>query len=127
MNRPTHFEILGDDPAKLGEFYTEIFNWEIADWGGEEQAYFLATTGPEGTLGINGGLMERHFKQNVINTHDVENLDTALEKIKAAGGKKVHGPTEVPEVGMHCYCEDPQGNMFGIIEGFKKKALFKKT
>jgi predicted enzyme related to lactoylglutathione lyase len=118
MNRPTHFEILGDDPAKLSEFYQEIFGWEINAWGGEEQAYFLATTGPEGTPGINGAVMSRQFTQNVILTHDVENLDAALEKIKAAGGKLFHGPTEVPEVGMHCYCEDPQGNMFGILEGF---------
>ena len=36
MNRPTHFEILGEDPAKLGEFYKEIFNWDIAVWGSEE-------------------------------------------------------------------------------------------
>jgi predicted enzyme related to lactoylglutathione lyase len=120
MNRPTYFEILGEDPRKLGEFYEAVFGWKAATWGGEEQAYFTVTTGPESTPGINGGLMKRHFKQNVINTHDVGNLEAALEKIKAAGGKLVHGPNEVPEVGMHCYCEDPQGNMFGILEGFDR-------
>jgi predicted enzyme related to lactoylglutathione lyase len=118
MNRPTYFEILGDDPRKLGEFYAEVFGWEVATWGGEEQSYFMVTTGAEGTPGINGGLMGRHFKQNVINTHNVESLDAALERIKQAGGKLLHGPNEVPEVGMHCYCEDPQGNLFGILEAF---------
>ena len=120
MNRPTYFEILGDDPRKLGSSILRYLAGKQPTWGGEEQAYFMVTTGPEGTPGINGGLMKRHFKQHVINTHDVENLDAALEKIKAAGGKLVHGPNEVPEVGMHCYCEDPQGNLFGIIEGFTK-------
>jgi predicted enzyme related to lactoylglutathione lyase len=116
MNRPTYFEILGEDPRKLSEFYKAVFSWEVQTWGGEEQAYFMVTTGPEGTPGINGGLMGRHFKQNVINTHNVEKLETALERIKAAGGKLVNGPNEVTGVGMHCYCEDPQGNLFGILE-----------
>lgn len=118
MNRPTYFEILGEDPRKLAEFYAAVFEWEAALWGGEQQTYFSVTTGPEGTAGINGGFMKRHFTQNVINTHDVEDLDAALEKIKAAGGKLVHGPSEVTNVGMHCYCEDPQGNMFGILQAF---------
>ena len=120
MNRPTYFEILGEDPRKLGEFYQAVFDWEVATGGGEQQSYFMVTTGPAGTPGINGGLMGQHFKQNVINTHDVENLEEALKKIKTAGGKAVHGPTEIPEVGTHYYCEDPQGNMFGILQGYKE-------
>lgn len=119
MNRPTYFEILADDPRKLSEFYQAVFNWEVAAWGGEDQSYFMVTTGPEDAPGINGGLMGRHFRQNVINTHDVEDINSALERIEAAGGKLVHGPNEVPGVGMHCYCEDPQGNLFGILEAFE--------
>ena len=34
MNRPVHFEILGDDPAKLSEFYNSIFGWKIATLDG---------------------------------------------------------------------------------------------
>lgn len=53
MNRPVHFEILGDDPAALAEFYRGVFGWEIATWEG--QGYWLATTGAAGTPGIDGG------------------------------------------------------------------------
>jgi uncharacterized protein len=115
MSRPIHFEILGDEPEKLAKFYQGLFGWEMAGWGGP-QDYWLVTTGPEGTPGINGGLMRRHFPQAVINTISVESLETAIAKVEELGGKKVHGPHEIPGVGLHAYCTDPEGNYFGVIQ-----------
>ena len=46
----------------------------------------------------------------------VDSLDETLAKVTAAGGKLVFGPNEIPYVGTHAYCEDPQGNLFGVIE-----------
>jgi len=116
MKRPVHFEILADDPASVGAFFHAVLDWEIGTWGEGEQSYWLVTTGPEGTPGINGGIMHRHFPQAVINTVEVESLKATLEKVEAAGGKLVNGPNEVPGVGMHAYCADPEGNLFGLME-----------
>lgn len=116
MKRPVHFEILADDPEKVAAFYKEVFDWEIATWGGGEQVYWLVTTGPDDEPGINGGIMNREFDQAVINTLEVESLDQALEKIEAAGGRKIHGPNPIPDVGMHAYCADTEGNLFGVLE-----------
>ena len=60
--------------------------------------------------------MERAFKQAVINTIEVESLEEMLKKVSASGGKTIHGPNEVPGVGMHAYCSDPEGNLFGIMQ-----------
>lgn len=114
MNRPVHFEILGDDPAALAEFYRGVFGWEIATWEGQE--YWLAATGGKETPGIDGGFMKRHFPQAVINTIDVPSWEDAVARIEAAGGKKVHGPHEVPGIGTHVYCADPEGNLFGVMQ-----------
>jgi uncharacterized protein len=119
MNRPIHFEILGDDPQRLANFYRDAFGWEIAGWDGP-QAYWMATTGPESEPGIDGGIMHRHFQQAVINTIAVDSLEVALARIESAGGTKVHGPHEIPEVGSHIYCADPQGNLFGILQPLKR-------
>jgi predicted enzyme related to lactoylglutathione lyase len=116
MTRPVHFEILADDPEKVAAFYKEVFDWEIATWGSGDQTYWLVTTGPKDTPGIDGGIMHREFDQAVINTLEVESLDKALEKIEAAGGKKIHGPNEIPEVGMHAYCADNVGTLFGVLQ-----------
>jgi len=118
MNRPIHFEILADDVEKSVGFYKAVFGWEIATWGGGEQKYWLATTGSSDEPGINGGFMERHFPQGVINTLEVEDLAVTLSRIEAAGGKKVHGPNDIPEVGQHMYCADPEGNLFGILQPY---------
>ena len=115
MTRPVHFEILADDPEKISGFYRELFGWEVAAWNGP-QAYWMVKTGPADRPGIDGGIMHRHFPQAVINTLFVESLDEMIAKVEAAGGKKVHGPEKVEGVGMHAYCADPEGNMFGMME-----------
>ncbi len=113
--RVVHFEILADDPAALADFYAKSLGWSVYTWGGP-QTYWLAGTRPDKGVGIDGAIMERHFPQGVINTALVDSLDAALEAIAANGGKLVFGPNEIPYVGTHAYCEDPQGNLFGVIE-----------
>ena len=115
MRRPVHFEILSKEPKKIGDFYRALFGWKIASWDGP-QSYWLINTGDQGAPGINGGLMERHFDQAVINTVEVESLDAMLAKLETIGGKKVHGPEEIPGIGRHVYCADPEGNLLGMIQ-----------
>jgi predicted enzyme related to lactoylglutathione lyase len=73
----------------------------LVNWGGGDQPYWLVTTGPDGTPGINGGIMQRYFQQAVINTLEVESLPEMIAKVEAAGGRKVEGPNEIPKVGLH--------------------------
>ena len=34
MNRPVHFEILADNPEKVGDFYKKVLGWKVESWGG---------------------------------------------------------------------------------------------
>ena len=119
MPRVVHFEILADDPERAGKFYRDAFGWNIQTWGGP-QAYRLVTTGPDSTPGINGGIMDRHFPQPVINTIDVDSLEEALVKVEQSGGARIHGPNEVPGVGVQAYCTDSEGNIFGLHQPLKR-------
>jgi uncharacterized protein len=114
MNRPIHFEILADDPEALAEFYGGVFGWKTRDWRGPV-SYWMVTTG-EDEPGIDGAFMQRHFAQGVINTISVESHDRAVERVLEAGGEQVQGPHRIPGVGLHSYCADPEGNLFGILE-----------
>jgi len=60
--------------------------------------------------------MANHFDQAVINTINVSSLEETLEQVKAHRGKLIHGPNEVPGVGTHAYCADPDGIIFGMME-----------
>lgn len=116
MSRPVHFEILADDPLKMAAFYRRALGWEVNAWGAGEQTYWLITTGPKDTPGIDGGLMAREFKQAVINTMAVDILEATLEQVRAAGGQVVREPHEIPGVGLHAYCTDPEGSLFGLLQ-----------
>ncbi|MDH5232938.1 MAG: VOC family protein [Gammaproteobacteria bacterium] len=116
MNRPTHFEITSDNPQKTVEFYANAFGWTINKWDGPVD-YWLVTTGEEGTPGINGAIVDRsNLQQPVVNTIEVSSLDDSITSIEANGGTKVAGPMEIPGVGSHAYCVDPQGTVFGILQ-----------
>lgn len=114
MNRPTHFEIATMNPQQVADFYEELFGWEVSTMQGG--GYWMVRTGDEGTPGINGGIMGEELPQAVINTIEVESLDDMMAAIETLGGKIVHGPNEIPEVGSHVYCSDPEGNLFGLLQ-----------
>jgi predicted enzyme related to lactoylglutathione lyase len=45
---------------------------------------------------------------------NIGDVDAAAERVKAAGGQILEGPTEVPG-GRVARCTDPQGAMFALI------------
>lgn len=120
MGRPIHFEILVEDPETDADFYEEVFGWHVSRWDDSdpdtEQGYFLLGTGESSKPSIDGALMHPHFDQKVINTIAVEAVEGTIKAIKAAGGDLLHGPRQVPDVGMHAYCKDPSGVIFGIMQ-----------
>lgn len=116
MNRPVHFEVLAEDPEKMADFYADLFGWEVSTWPGSEQGYWLVRTGEEGTPGIDGAFMGQHFPQTVINTIQVDSLEEMMTRLQEAGGKVEDGPNEIPDVGIHAYCTDPEGKWFGMME-----------
>ena len=114
MGRVTHFEITADDPERAVDFYKQVFGWDIDKWEGP-QPYWLIT-GNAAERGIDGAIMQRHSSgQKVICTVDVASWGEAAEAIKAAGGK-VTGKDVISGVGTFAYCEDTEGNLFGIME-----------
>jgi predicted enzyme related to lactoylglutathione lyase len=79
-------------------------------------AYWMITTG-DGQPGINGGMMRRsHPGAGTVNTVDVASVDEAVKQIQGHGGKVVAPKMPIPGVGYLAYCQDPEGNTFGIMQ-----------
>jgi len=116
MPRVVHFEIHADDPERAVKFYQDVFGWEIVKWEGP-QDYWLITTGPDDDPGINGGLMKRSDPSaSTWNTVEVPSVDEFTAKVVESGGKVVMPKTAIPGVGYQAYCQDTEGNVFGLHE-----------
>jgi predicted enzyme related to lactoylglutathione lyase len=82
--------------------------------------YWLVNTGAEGAPGINGGLMKKEGPmQGTTNTVDVESVESAVAAVAKTGGKLVMPKTPIPGVGYFAYCEDTEGNLFGVMQADK--------
>jgi predicted enzyme related to lactoylglutathione lyase len=116
MARVVHFELAADDPERAVQFYEKVFGWKIQKWDGP-QDYWLATTGEQGTPGIDGAIMRRDpGLPPTVNTIDVEQLDDSIAKVTSNGGKVVVPRMTLPNVGYFAYCQDTEGNTFGMMQ-----------
>lgn len=119
MPRVIHFELSADEPERALKFYGEVFGWKSHKWEGP-QNYWLLMTGEQVQPGIDGGMMERADNplppSSATNTIDVPSVDEYAQKIKEHGGKVVLPKGSVPGIGYIAYCEDTEGNVFGIMQ-----------
>ena len=115
MSRVMHFEIPAVDPERAAAFYKKAFGWKIEKWPGPME-YWMVTTGENGRSGINGGLLRKGDVTTTTNTVGVESVDHATNAVTKAGGTLVMPKTPIPTVGYFAYCQDTEGNLFGLME-----------
>jgi uncharacterized protein len=116
MSRVIHFEIPAADPERASKFYQKAFGWKFEKWAGPME-YWMANTGADGVPGINGGMLRKPGPVSVTtNTIGVESVDAAIKAATTAGGKLVMPKSPIPGVGYFAYCEDTEGNLFGVMQ-----------
>jgi predicted enzyme related to lactoylglutathione lyase len=115
MARVIHFEIPMNDPDRAVAFYQKVFGWKIEKWPGPME-YWMVYTGDEKEPGINGGMMKRGNVTTTTNTLGVDSVDAAIASVTKASGKLIMPKTPIPGVGYFAYCEDTEGNLFGLMQ-----------
>ncbi|MBI4296046.1 MAG: VOC family protein [Chloroflexi bacterium] len=116
MPRVIHFELGADNPERAVSFYTKVFNWKVEKWAGPVE-YWLVMTGPGSEPGIDGAILRRDSPGfTTVNSIDVPSVDEYVARIVANGGKVVAPKMPIPGVGYFAYCEDTEGNQFGIMQ-----------
>jgi predicted enzyme related to lactoylglutathione lyase len=124
MSRATHFEIHAADPERAKAFYEKVMGWSVTKWDNPGWDYWLIGTGPDGTPGINGGMIKRRgdapAKGQPVNsfvvTLDVADLDATLKKALKAGAETAVPKAAIPGVGWLAYIHDPEGNILGLMQ-----------
>jgi predicted enzyme related to lactoylglutathione lyase len=123
LARIVHFDLQATDPEKIIPFYEKVFGWKFNKCPEEVcppgQEYWLIETGPKEEPGIDGGLSKKGAGP-AANTIGVENLDQAIEKVKAEGGEITMPKSPIPGVGWLAFFKDPDGNFFGMMQDDKE-------
>lgn len=123
MNRVIHFEIQADNIDRAKKFYEKVLGWKIEKYENKEKSdmmdYWLVMTGKEGTSGIDGGMYLRPADDKIYTydcTIDVEDIDKAVEVVKANGGTITREKSELPGVGWFASAKDTEGNRFALMQ-----------
>lgn len=125
MNPVVHFEMPYDDRARMSQFYASAFGWQCNPLGPEYNNYVMTMTaesderGPKHPGAINGGFYEKkpdfplQYPSIVIAVEDVQ---AAMQKVAAAGGKVLGEPMQIPNVGLYVSFIDTEGNRASMMQ-----------
>jgi predicted enzyme related to lactoylglutathione lyase len=107
-------ELLAADWEKVFAFYSEIFGWQKAD--AEISQTDIYQPFSAGGLTIGGMFTKRpaELLPFWLFYFNVEDIDAALERVKAGGGQVFEGPHELPGGSWIARCADPQGAAFAL-------------
>jgi uncharacterized protein len=121
MEQPVvHFEVIGNDPAKLRSFYTGLFEWEFAIDDAATEAIsqpgnYGFVDGSTTGAGVNGGVGGGEgYEARVLFYVGVPNVEAALKKAESLGGKRRMGPEGTPGRLVVGQFTDPEGNLIGV-------------
>src|SRR5688572_18980034 len=112
-------ELMTTDAPAAMKFYGDLFGWqpgEAMDMG--EQGKYHIFNRPHGMI---GGMMNKPPAMANVPPHwmiyfRVPDIDAAVERVKANGGKILNGPMEVPGGSRIVNAMDPQGAGFSLHE-----------
>ena len=120
MGQPVvHFEIVGQDGAKLQRYYADLFGWEID--ANNPMKYGIVqregNTNADGA-GIGGGVGPgpEGYPGHVTFYVEVPDVEAALAKAESLGGTRMMGPDkpmEGLEIGLF---NDPEGHVVGLVK-----------
>ena len=118
--RVVHFEVPYDDAERAQSFYADVFGWGIQPM--PEMQYTIVSTGPATDEGmpaepgyIGGGMGQRgELLSKPVITIAVDDVNDALDRIRANGGSAIGEPIQVGEMGIAAYFEDSEGNRMGL-------------
>jgi predicted enzyme related to lactoylglutathione lyase len=125
-NPVVHFEMPYKDADRVSKFYTEAFGWNMMGTGEQIGGYVVAQTAETdenrmvktpGT--INGGFYplsasSASTEPSVVIA--VEDMEKAMEDIKAAGGEVIGTPQDIPGIGLWVSFKDSEGNRVSVLQ-----------
>ena len=115
MGQPVmQWQILAKEPAKLAEFYTKLFAWDINT--NNALNYRMVDTGSE--RGINGGIWPAPPEgQSMVSLYvEVDDIDAYVTKATQLGGKVIIPRQKLPDGDEMAVILDVAGIPVGLFK-----------
>jgi predicted enzyme related to lactoylglutathione lyase len=123
MDRVCHFEVPYSDKDRATKFYQDVFGWQISDGPGGMPYSFAITTPVDEQFhasqpgGINGGMYPRGDEggsKSPVIVIEVQSCEQRIADVESAGGVKIVGPVEIPNMGIYAQVKDSEDNIIGL-------------
>lgn len=121
MGQPVvHFEVMGQDSAKLQTFYGEAFGWDFDT--SNPMSYAVVDRGANTTAeggGIGGGIGQAPdgYDGHATFYVAVPDVEATLAQVERLGGSRMFGPEEVMDGLVVGLFTDPEGHVVGVVNG----------
>jgi uncharacterized protein len=112
------YEYMAEDLKAAVDFYVAVLGWTVQDSGMADFEYKVAAAGGAPIAGmttITAGARAIGAKPSWMGYVWVENVDAAIPKLMAAGGKVFRAPSDIPGVGRFAVVADPYGGTFMLF------------
>lgn len=103
--RPSYLEIGVPDDTEARDFFTTLFGWSFTP---------MDNGGWFDTGEVKTGLHGDDDRPAIVVYFEVDDVETAVAKVRELGGTASDPTPEEPGFGRFSTCEDPQGVRFGL-------------
>lgn len=110
-----HIEIAANDPGAAGQFYANLFGWNVQPIPEMNYVTFEAKPGPGGAFPAVDN--ETYKPGDVLVFVSTDDIDATLARAESLGGRTVVPKSEVPGYGWFGIFSDPTGNRIGLWTG----------
>ncbi|MDX1563594.1 MAG: VOC family protein, partial [Gammaproteobacteria bacterium] len=120
----TWYELLTTDADAAQAFYTDVVGWKIGDSGMPGMDYRFVHAGDTpvgGLMQLSDEMLAGGARPIWLGYVEAGNVDAAIDRIEAAGGKTLVPATDIPDVGRFAMLADPQGVLLYIMQSTSRE------
>jgi hypothetical protein len=117
-----HFEVVGNDPARLRDYFSRLFGWSFEvpspvapEVSAPDEYGFLDLIATDDGTGLRGGVGGGPgYESHAIFYVGVPDVEAALQRAEELGGSRVMGPVTSPNGLVVGHFKDPEGTLIGV-------------
>jgi uncharacterized protein len=114
--RVSWHELLASDAESAFAFYNALLGWRKADAEADPTGVYQQFSAGGQAIGGICTKPESWPESLWLYYFDVADLDAAVKRVQAHGGKILYGPVTVKGGARFVHCADPAGAIFGLID-----------